>query len=329
VTDHGNVFGAYDFWKQARAAGITPIIGMEGYYVPVGTRFDRQPFELGGPGAEASGEDTAGLAKGRQAYTHMTLLAESTQGMHNLFRLSSLASLEGHYRKPRFDRELLQTYRKGLIATTGCPSGEVNRWLQAGRYDKAVAAAADYRDILGPDHFFVELMDHGLDIERRTRTDLLRLARELDLPLLATNDLHYTFPADAEAHEVLLCVQTGKTLADPGRFRFDARDFYLKSAQEMRAVDRAGRSPAHPFAAGQVAWHDLAAGRRRLRRQASGTRPCERDLTTAVACMRLGPHASSLARVGVVDPVPETHQRKSAGSAVPQGPTMREPNDEH
>jgi DNA polymerase III subunit alpha len=236
MTDHGNVFGAYDFWKQARAAGIKPIIGMEGYYVPVGTRFDRQPFELGTSGAEASGEDTAGLAKGRQAYTHMTLLAESTQGMHNLFRLSSLASLEGHYRKPRFDRELLQTYREGLIATTGCPSGEVNRWLQAGRYDKAVAAAADYRDILGPGNFFVELMDHGLDIEQRTRTDLVRLARELDLPLVATNDLHYTFPTDAQAHEVLLCVQTGKTLADPGRFRFDARDFYLKSAQEMRAL---------------------------------------------------------------------------------------------
>ena len=234
MTDHGNVFGAYDFWKQARGAGVRPIIGMEGYYVPVGSRFDRQPFELGS-GADVPGEDT-GLARGKQAYTHMTLLAESTEGMHNLFRLSSLASLEGHYRKPRFDRELLQTYAKGLIATTGCPSGEVNRWLQAGRYDKALAAAADYRDILGPGNFYVELMDHGLDIERRTRTDLLRLARELALPLVATNDLHYTFPADAEAHEVLLCVQTGKTLADPGRFRFDARDFYLKSAQEMRAL---------------------------------------------------------------------------------------------
>ncbi|MFI5099647.1 MAG: DNA polymerase III subunit alpha [Actinomycetes bacterium] len=236
MTDHGNVFGAYDFWKQARAAGIKPIIGMEGYYVPVGTRFDRQPFELGGPGADTGGEDNAGLARGKQAYTHMTLLAESTQGMHNLFRLSSLASLEGQYRKPRFDRELLQTYGQGLIATTGCPSGEVNRWLQAGRYDKALAAAADYRDILGAGNCYVELMDHGLDIERRTRTDLVRLARELGLPLVATNDLHYTFPTDAEAHEVLLCVQTGKTLADPGRFRFDARDFYLKSAAEMRAL---------------------------------------------------------------------------------------------
>jgi DNA polymerase-3 subunit alpha len=234
MTDHGNVFGAYDFWKHARSHGVRPIIGMEGYYVPVGDRFDREPFELG-TGGEVSAED-AGLARGKHAYTHMTLLAESTEGMHNLFRLSSLASLQGQYRKPRFDRELLQTYATGLIATTGCPSGEVNRWLQAGRYDKALVAAADYRDILGADRFFVELMDHGLEIERRTRPDLLRIARELGLRVVATNDLHYTHPGDAEAHEVLLCVQTGKTLADPGRFRFDARDFYLKSAAEMRRL---------------------------------------------------------------------------------------------
>jgi DNA polymerase-3 subunit alpha len=235
MTDHGNVFGAYDFWKKAQAHGVKPIIGMEGYYVPVGSRHDRQPFELGL--GDVTGEDAgSGLARGKQAYSHMTLLAETTEGMHNLFRLSSLASLEGYYRKPRFDRELLEAYGRGIIATTGCPSGEVNRWLQADRYDKAVAAAADYRDILGPDHFFVELMDHGLGIERQTRADLVRLARDLGLPLLATNDLHYTFQGDADAHEVLLCVQTGKTLADPGRFRFDARDFYLKSPAEMRGL---------------------------------------------------------------------------------------------
>jgi DNA polymerase III subunit alpha len=235
MTDHGNVFGAYDFWKKATAAGIKPIIGMEGYYVPIGSRFDRQPFEFGSLAGDNPGED-AGLAKGKQAYTHMTLLAESTAGMHNLFRISSLASLEGFYRKPRFDRELLATYAKGLIGTTGCPSGEVNRWLQAGQYDKARAAAADYRDIFGPGNFYAELMDHGLDVERRTRADLVKIARDLDLPLVATNDLHYTYPQDAEAHEVLLCVQTGKTLADPNRFKFDARDFYLKTSAEMRSV---------------------------------------------------------------------------------------------
>ncbi|HEY5186765.1 MAG TPA: DNA polymerase III subunit alpha [Actinomycetes bacterium] len=238
MTDHGNVYGAYDFWKKAKAAGVKPIIGMEGYYVPIGSRFDRQPFEFGSAAVNVGEAGTEGMGKGKQAYTHMTLLAETTQGMHNLFRLSSLASLEGSYRKPRFDRELLETYGKGIIATTGCPSGEVNRWLQVGQYDKALAAAANYRDILGRDNFFVEVMDHGLAIEKSTHADLLRIAAELDLPLLATNDLHYTHASHADAHEALLCVQTGKTLADPNRFRFDARDFYLKSPAEMREVWR-------------------------------------------------------------------------------------------
>ena len=168
----------------------------------------------------------------------MTLIAETTEGMHNLFRLSSLASLEGYYRKPRFDRELLERYGKGLIATTGCPSGEVNRWLQAGEYDRACTAAADFRDIFGPDNFFVELMDHGLGIESRHRGELLKIADELQLPLLATNDLHYVRPEDADTHDVLLCIGTRTTMDDPKRFRFDGRDFYLKSGQEMREVWR-------------------------------------------------------------------------------------------
>jgi DNA polymerase-3 subunit alpha len=167
-------------------------------------------------------------------YTHMTLLAEDTEGLHNLFRLSSLASLEGYYYKPRMDRELLQTYGKGIIATTGCPSGEVQRLLQQGRFDDACQAASDYRDIFGPDNFFCELMDHGIAIEKQVQRDLFELKKRLDLPGLATNDLHYTYAADAKPHEVLLCVQTGKTLADPNRFRFDAQDFYLKAPEEMR-----------------------------------------------------------------------------------------------
>ncbi|HEX6886867.1 MAG TPA: DNA polymerase III subunit alpha [Candidatus Nanopelagicales bacterium] len=235
MTDHGNVFGAYEFWKAGRAAGVKPIIGMEGYYVPIGSRFDRAPFGFGADVGQDVGDE--GTAKGKVNYTHMTLLAETTEGLHNLFRISSLASLEGQFRKyPRFDRDLLERHGKGIIATTGCPSGEVNRWLQAGQYERARQAAADYRDILGPDNFFCEVMDHGIGIERQTRADLLRIARDLRLPLLATNDLHYTYASDADAHEVLLCVQTGKTLADPNRFKFDARDFYLKSAQEMRTL---------------------------------------------------------------------------------------------
>ena len=165
----------------------------------------------------------------------MTLLAENNEGMHNLFRLSSLASLEGYYYKPRMDRELLETYGKGIIATTGCPSGEVQRLLQRDRYADACQAASDYRDIFGRDNFFCELMDHGIEIEKQVQDDLFRLKKELGLPGLATNDLHYTYAEDAKPHEVLLCVQTGKTLADPNRFKFDAQDFYLKSPAEMRA----------------------------------------------------------------------------------------------
>ncbi|MGH8869797.1 MAG: DNA polymerase III subunit alpha [Actinomycetes bacterium] len=229
MTDHGNVFGAYDFWKQATGAGLKPIIGTEAYLAP-GSRFDRRRVAVG---RGSVSEDNPG-----EMYTHMTLLAESQQGLQNLFRLSSLASLEGYYYKPRMDREILSEYGAGLIATTGCPSGEVNRLLQRGRYDEAKQAASDYRDIFGPDSFFCELMDHGIDIERRVREDLVRLAKELSLPFVATNDLHYTYASDARAHEVLLCVQTGKTIADPNRFKFDAADFYLKSPEEMRHLWR-------------------------------------------------------------------------------------------
>jgi DNA polymerase-3 subunit alpha len=228
MTDHGNVFGAYDFYKKAKAAGINPIIGMEGYLAP-GHRSERKRVALTG----GVGDDNAG-----EMYTHMTLLAEDTAGMHNLFRLSSLASLEGYYYKPRMDRELLQTYAKGIIATTGCPSGEVNRLLQQGQYVAARQAASDYRDIFGPENFYCELMDHGIDIERRHRDDLLKLARELKLPFVATNDLHYTYAKDWEAHEVLLCVQTGKTLADPNRFKFGEGQLYLKTPAEMRELWR-------------------------------------------------------------------------------------------
>jgi DNA polymerase-3 subunit alpha len=235
MSDHGNLYGAYDFYKRGTAAGVKPIIGIEGYYAPQG-RFERSPFDFGGGYDEGTGEDGESTGKGRQAYTHMTLWAENNEGLHNLFRLSSLSSLEGFYRKPRMDRDLLQTYGRGIIGTTGCPSGEVNRWLQAGNYDRALAAAADYRDILGPENYFCELMDHGLGIERRHREDLLRIARTLDLPLVATNDLHYVYPHDAESHDVLLCIGTRTTMDDPKRFRFDARDFYLKSAEEMQAV---------------------------------------------------------------------------------------------
>ncbi|MCM3658393.1 DNA polymerase III subunit alpha [Agromyces mediolanus] len=230
VTDHGNVFGAYDFWKQATDAGIKPIIGTEAYLTPRTDRRDKTRVRWG----DGGGDDVSGSG----AYTHMTLLSETTEGMHNLFRLSSLASIEGYYFKPRMDRELLQTYSKGLIATTGCPSGEVQTRLRLGQYDEAVEAAAEFRDIFGSENFFCEIMDHGLGIEKRIMDDLLRLAKDLGLPLVATNDLHYTHAHDAKSHAALLCVQSGSTLDDPNRFKFDADEFYLKTAAEMRHLFR-------------------------------------------------------------------------------------------
>ncbi|WP_372508483.1 DNA polymerase III subunit alpha [Salinibacterium sedimenticola] len=226
VTDHGNVFGAYEFWKAATAAGIKPIIGTEAYLTPGTHRSDKTRVKWG----DGGGDDVSGAG----AYTHMTLLSETTEGLQNLFRLSSKASLEGYYFKPRMDRELLSEYGKGLIATTGCPSGEVQTRLRLGQYEEAKKAAADFRDIFGRENYFAEIMDHGLGIERRIMGDLLRLAKELDLPLVATNDLHYTHAHDATSHAALLCVQSGTTLDDPKRFKFDADEFYLKSAAQMR-----------------------------------------------------------------------------------------------
>ncbi len=230
VTDHGNMFAAFEFWKAANAAGVNPIIGTEAYVTPGTHRSERTRVRWGN-----GGEDDV---SGGGAYTHMTLLAETTEGMHNLFRASSFASIEGYYFKPRMDRELLERYSKGIIATTGCPSGEVQTRLRLGQWDEAIKAAADYRDIFGKDNYFVELMQHGLGIETRVRHDLLRLAKELGLRTVATNDLHYTHAEDAKAHAALLCVQSGSTLSDPNRFKLDADEFYLKSPQQMRDLFR-------------------------------------------------------------------------------------------
>ena len=227
MTDHGNVFGAFDFYKQATKAGVKPIIGIEAYIAPE-SRHDKKRVQW------ASGGDDD--VSGGGAYTHMTILAENNHGLKNLFRLSSLASLEGYYYKPRMDRELLSQYADGLIATTGCPGGEIQTRLRMGNYKEALRAASDYRDIFGAHNFFLELMDHGIDVETRVKDDLLKLGRELKLPLLATNDLHYTHHADAAAHEALLCVQSGSTLADPKRFKFDNDEFYLKTPAQMREL---------------------------------------------------------------------------------------------
>jgi DNA polymerase III subunit alpha len=228
MTDHGNLFGAYDFYKQATAGGVKPIIGLEAYLTPNTDRRDRVRVRW----ADGGENDVSGGG----AYTHLTMLARDERGLQNLFRLGSRSSLEGYFYKPRADRELLHRYAEGLIATTGCPSGEVQTWLRIGDFDKACESAAEFRDIFGPDNYYLELMDHGLDIENRIRQDLMRLGKRLNLTPVATNDLHYTYEKDAGAHGVLLCVQSGSTMADPKRFKFDAHDFYLKSAAQMRAV---------------------------------------------------------------------------------------------
>jgi DNA polymerase-3 subunit alpha len=228
MTDHGNLYGAYDFYQQAKSTGVKPIVGCEFYLTPGTSRYERTRVRW----ADGGENDVSGGG----AFTHMTMLAADADGLHNLFRLGSLASLEGYFYKPRADRELLERYGKGIIATTGCPSGEVQTWLRIGDFERACQSAAEFRDIFGAENFYLEVMDHGLDIETRIRADLLRLGKRLNLKPVATNDLHYTYATDAQAHEVLLCVQSGSTLADPKRFKFDAKDFYLKSPEEMRAL---------------------------------------------------------------------------------------------
>ena len=231
TTDHGFLFGAYDFWNKARKAGIKPIIGVEAYVTPGTSRFDKTRVKWG----EAHQKDDDVSASG--AYTHLTMWARNTEGMHNLFRASSLASLEGQMGKwPRMDRELLSTYASGLIASSGCPSGEIQTRLRLGHYDEALRAAGELQDIFGKEYFYVELMDHGLDIETRVQKDLLRIAQEIGAPLLATNDLHYTKQEDAHFQEALLCINSGSTLTDPDRFKFDGDGYYVKSAAEMRRI---------------------------------------------------------------------------------------------
>lgn len=230
VTDHGNMFGSNAFYRRMVDAGVKPIIGIEAYMAP-GSRFDKQRQLWGTPDQKSDDVSASG------AYLHQTMLAENVTGLRNLFKLSSLASYEGQLGKwPRMDAELIAEHADGIIATTGCPSGDVQTRLRLGQYDAALEAAAMWQDIYGKDNFFLELMDHGLHIERRVREDLLRIGRALDLPPLVTNDCHYVLESQAGAHEAMLCVQTGKTLMDPDRFKFDGTGYYIKSAEQMRGL---------------------------------------------------------------------------------------------
>jgi DNA polymerase-3 subunit alpha len=237
MSDHGNMFGAYEFHQVAVKSGVKPIIGIEAYVAPE-SRFLKKPvfWAAGGQrGVDADGEGGKDVSGGGR-YTHMTMWAVDAQGLRNLFRLSSLASMEGYYGKPRMDRELIAQHAAGIIATTGCPSGEVQTRLRLGQYGEAVQAAAAYQDIFGKENYFLELMDHGLDIERGVRENLLRIARELNIPLLATNDSHYVTEDQADAHDNLLCIGVGKNKDDPNRFRFNGSGYYIKTAAQMREL---------------------------------------------------------------------------------------------
>ncbi|MCI7551095.1 MAG: DNA polymerase III subunit alpha [Actinomycetaceae bacterium] len=228
ITDHGYLFGAYDFWRTAKAAGVKPIVGVEAYMTPGTSRKDDKRVTWG------TKDQARDDVSARGAYTHMTLLSENNTGMHNLFRMGSLASLEGQMGKwPRMDRDLLETYHEGLIGTAGCPSGEIQTRLRLGQVDEAYRAAGELQDIFGKENFYVELMDHGIEIERRVQKELIALAKKIGAPLLATNDSHYVRKEDAEIQDAMLCINSGSRLTDPDRFKFDGSGYYLRSSDEM------------------------------------------------------------------------------------------------
>jgi len=244
ITDHGYLFGAYDFWKTCNEAGIKPIIGIEAYFTPGTSRFDQQRVFFGPKRPDGKPVNSEDDVSGGGAITHMTIWAKNNTGLHNLFRAASLASLEGQFGKwPRWDRDLLSKYGAGLLGTTGCPSGEVQTRLRLGQYDKALQAAGEFQDILGKDNYYVELMDHGLGLETRVRADLLKLAKDIGAPLVATNDLHYVRADDADSQDALLAINSGSTLTTEGRFKFDGKGYYVKSGAEMAQV-----FPDHPEA---------------------------------------------------------------------------------
>ncbi|MBO0714003.1 MAG: DNA polymerase III subunit alpha, partial [Acidimicrobiales bacterium] len=222
-----NMYGVLDFYKACRDQGITPVIGTEAY-MAAESRYER-------PTRRGRVDDTGGEGEaGEKLYYHLTLLAETQTGYHHLMKLSSAAYLEGYYHKARVDWDLLERYHEGLIATTGCLGGVVLQALLKGERERATKLAGRLQDIFGRDSLFVELQDHGLAAQRRTNPELIEVARQIGAPLLATNDSHYTRRSDAVAHDALLCVQTGSTMDDPGRFKFEGDEHYLKSSSEMR-----------------------------------------------------------------------------------------------
>ncbi|MGC2484699.1 MAG: DNA polymerase III subunit alpha [Acidimicrobiales bacterium] len=231
ITDHGNLYGVIDFYQSCLKNGVRPIIGLEAY-MAANSRFDRPP-------RRGKIDDTGGDSEGGQKlYHHLTLLAMTNEGYKNLRILSSRAFLEGYYYKPRLDWELLEQYAPGLVATSGCLGGVVLQALLQDDYKKALELAGRLQTIFGRESFYVELQDHGISAQQRTNPHLMRLAKDLDAPLVATNDLHYVKHSDAEMHDALLCIGTNSRVADPDRFRIESDQHYLKTAAEMRYLFR-------------------------------------------------------------------------------------------
>ena len=217
ITDHGVMYGVIDFYRAAKAAGINPILGCEVYVAP-GSRFDREA---------GSGDDR---------YYHLVLLAENNQGYQNLMKIVSKGFVEGFYYKPRVDLELLREYHEGLIALSACLAGEVARYLQKGMYEEGKKAALRYQEIFGEGNFFLELQDHGIPQQQMVNQQLMRMHQETGIQLVATNDVHYTYETDADSHDILLCLQTGKKLTDTDRMRYEGGQYYVKSEEEMAAL---------------------------------------------------------------------------------------------
>ena len=217
ITDHGVMFGCIDFYKAAKAAGIKPILGCEVYVAP-GSRFDKE------------------MGKEENRYYHLVLLAENQEGYQNLIKIVSLGFVDGFYYKPRVDKEILEKYHEGIIALSACLAGEVARTVTRGFYEEAKAAALSYEKIFGKGNFFLELQDHGIPEQKHVNQQLLRMSRETGIQLVVTNDVHYTYDTDAEAHDILLCVQTGKRLQDEDRMRYEGGQYYVKSPEEMQEL---------------------------------------------------------------------------------------------
>ena len=217
ITDHGVMYGVIDFYREAKAAGINPILGCEVYVAP-NSRFDR---ETGG------GEDR---------YYHLVLLAENNQGYANLMKIVSKGFVEGFYYRPRVDMEVLRQYHEGIIALSACLAGEVQRYLVRGMYEEAKEAALKYRDVFGEGNYFLELQDHGIPEQKLVNQQLVRMSRELNIDLVATNDVHYTYEEDAASHDILLCIQTGKKLADEDRMRYEGGQYFVKSPEQMQEL---------------------------------------------------------------------------------------------